>query len=236
MENFNNVYPSALILERINPPEKINSIEQMNSILDDESYLTLIERPFFNKIKQIIGGIVQEGIQGDIVFVGVYRGGGALYVKSLFEELGHKSKSWLFDSFNGFAKPETINKKNNAINLFTNKGKFREQPSIVEVSNLFNQFNLAENMEIVDGFVKDTLENHKIEKIAFLHIDVDLYDPTLLSLQKLYPALSEGGWVIIDDYSAEVFDCKEAVDLYRNKNKIQSPIISLGNYPVGWKK
>ena len=93
MENFNNVYPSALILERINPPEKINSIEQMNSILDDESYLTLIERPFFNKIKQIIGGIVQEGIQGDIVFVGVYRGGGALYVKSLFEELGHKSKS-----------------------------------------------------------------------------------------------------------------------------------------------
>ena len=68
-----------------------------------------------------------------------------------------------------------------------------------------------------------------------LHIDVDFYQPTFFSLEKFYPKVIDGGWIIIDDYNVEIFDCKKAVDEFRTINNISDKLIKLGNYQVGWK-
>tara|TARA_R110002111_G_scaffold39594_2_gene74555 strand:- start:122 stop:937 length:816 start_codon:yes stop_codon:yes gene_type:complete len=236
IQNLSKNYSPEDILKLINPPENIGSINEMNEILDNEEYLTLIEKPFFEKISPIIEQIAKSGVEGDLVFIGIYRGGGALYLKSLFHKFGMNNTCWLFDSFDGFEKPFFSNKKNSAIDLFTNKGKFRKQPQPKDVQQLFEKYNLHQNLKIVEGFVEETLPVNEIQKIAFLHVDVDIYEPTLTSLQYLYPKLSLGGWVVIDDYAAEIFNCKEAVETYRSNNKIDQLLIPLGNYPVGWKK
>jgi predicted O-methyltransferase YrrM len=47
-----------------------------------------------------------------------------------------------------------------------------------------------------------------------LHIDVDLYEPTLSALQHLYPLVSPGGVVIIDEYALAHWGATEALQDY----------------------
>lgn len=66
-------------------------------------------------------------------------------------------------------------------------------------------------INLVKGWFQHTLPN-KVKKIALLRLDGDLYESTLVCLEKLYPLVVEGGWVIIDDYA--LTGCKKAVHDY----------------------
>jgi O-methyltransferase len=225
---------SNSILEKINPPEKVISVEHMNELINDSKVLTLIEKDFFIQVKSIIEEIIVNKVEGDLVFVGTYRGGGALYIKSLFEELGFKNKCWLFDSFDGF-NPNLLNdQENKSINLFTTKGKFNRQPTERSVWKLFEKNNLAHNLEVVKGYIEETIYEVSIEKIAFLHLDLDIFSSTLIALKKFYPKISKYGWVVVDDYYVSLFQCRLAVDQFRENNLPLNPITKIGNYPAGW--
>ena len=57
-------------------------------------------------------------------------------------------------------------------------------------------------------------------KISLLHLDLDVYEPTILSLNLLYNKVSKGGIILIDDYS-QVKGATKATDEFikkRNKN------------------
>lgn len=54
--------------------------------------------------------------------------------------------------------------------------------------------------QIVTGLYADTLPTVEIPRIALLHIDCDFYEPHKLTLQKFYPAVSPGGFVVLNDY------------------------------------
>eukprot|EP00823_Brevimastigomonas_motovehiculus_P000122 TRINITY_DN10227_c0_g1_i1.p1 TRINITY_DN10227_c0_g1~~TRINITY_DN10227_c0_g1_i1.p1 ORF type:complete len:347 (+),score=19.78 TRINITY_DN10227_c0_g1_i1:111-1151(+) len=72
---------------------------------------------------------------------------------------------------------------------------------------------------VLRGFIKDTITDtvqQQIGSIAFLRIDVDMYQPTLESLELLYPLLVKGGVVYVDDYG-EFVQCRTAVDEYRRR-------------------
>ena len=65
------------------------------------------------------------------------------------------------------------------------------------------------------GLLQDTMVINR--PVAFAHIDVDWYDPVMVSLQRIMPHLSVGGAIILDDY----FDwggCRKAVDAYLAEN------------------
>jgi O-methyltransferase/8-demethyl-8-(2,3-dimethoxy-alpha-L-rhamnosyl)tetracenomycin-C 4'-O-methyltransferase len=49
-------------------------------------------------------------------------------------------------------------------------------------------------------------------KIAVLRLDGDLYESTRVCLEQLYPLVSVGGWVIVDDWNLP--GCRKAVDEY----------------------
>jgi hypothetical protein len=225
---------STSILKKVNPPKKVNSVEHMNELINDSKVLTLIERDFFIQVKVIIEKIIENKVEGDLVFVGTYRGGGALYIKSLFEELGFKNKCWLFDSFDGFNPVLLNDEENKSINLFTNKGKFNHQPTEHSVWELFEKYNLANNLEVVKGYIEETVNQVSIEKIAFLHLDLDIFSSTLHALEKFYSKISKNGWVVVDDYYVNLFQCKLAVDRFREDNLLLRPITKIGNYPAGW--
>ena len=53
-------------------------------------------------------------------------------------------------------------------------------------------------LKTVPKFVK----SNKQIRISLLHIDVDLYDATKVSLENLFPCVVKGGIVILDDYGA----------------------------------
>lgn len=63
-----------------------------------------------------------------------------------------------------------------------------------------------ENIELVEGNVFDTLplylERHPETRLAFLHLDMDVKEPTDLALNLLYERVVPGGLIVLDDYNA----------------------------------
>jgi O-methyltransferase len=87
---------------------------------------------------------------------------------------------------------------------------------------------LDDRVQFLKGWFKDTLPRAPIEKLAIMRLDGDLYESTMDALRNLYPKLSVGGYVIVDDYKLFAA-CQAAVDDYRRDNDIVDPI-----HPIDW--
>jgi O-methyltransferase len=85
------------------------------------------------------------------------------------------------------------------------------------------------------GWFRDTLPSAPIERIAVLRLDGDMYESTMIALQSLYPKLSTGGFLIVDDFGA-IPTCAEAVHDYRRENAIVDPLERIDWTGVYWRK
>ncbi len=75
---------------------------------------------------------------------------------------------------------------------------------MVEIHNSDNMIPGTKRCILVDGDIKDTLpkflEQNPGLKIALLHFDMDLYEPTKVAMEALYPLVLKGGVVCFDEY------------------------------------
>jgi O-methyltransferase len=67
----------------------------------------------------------------------------------------------------------------------------------------------ARNVRLVQGLFQDTL--HPSGPVALAHIDGDWYDSVAVCLTQIWPVLSRGGVIVIDDYD-DWSGCRRAVD------------------------
>jgi len=87
------------------------------------------------------------------------------------------------------------------------------------------------------GWFQSTLpaDAGQLGPIALLRLDGDWYDSTKICLEHLYPLLSPGGVIILDDYYS--FEgCQKATDEYRNLHQIECPICRIDGDAVYWLK
>lgn len=87
------------------------------------------------------------------------------------------------------------------------------------------------NYTLIKGWFIDTLPHNIIGDIAVLRLDGDLYDSTMLSLLFLYPKLSVGGILIMDDWN--LAGCRKAFDNFFKKRR---PELIFDNGVTYWKK
>jgi len=87
------------------------------------------------------------------------------------------------------------------------------------------------------GWFQNTVptDAEKLGSIALLRLDGDWYDSTMICLEHLYPLLSPGGIIVIDDYFAWE-GCKKATDEYRLKHQINCPIEKIDMDAAYWVK
>jgi O-methyltransferase len=70
---------------------------------------------------------------------------------------------------------------------------------------------------------------------SVVRLDGDLYESTMDGLANLYPGLSPGGFLIVDDYGG-LAPCRAAVDDYRRDNRIAEEIVEIDWAGVYWRK
>lgn len=162
-------------------------------------------------------------IEGDFVELGVARGGcAALMGRVLFDsdELNRVNrKLWLFDSYEGLPDP-TEDDFDSALGTGTGD-HVRPLPkgsclgTLDEVKSLMFEIRgfPKDNVIFVKGWFQDTIPQKRsnIKEISILRIDGDWYESTKCCLDGLYDKVSQGGFVIIDDYQS-CYGCKKAVD------------------------
>ena len=132
---------------------------------------------------------------------------------------------WVADSFEGLPKPD-------AEKYPADYGDRHHTFSALAISleNVQASFKrlglLDDRVKFLKGWFRDTLPNAPIERLAILRLDGDMYESTMDGLRALYPRVSPGGYVIIDDYFC-LSNCKKAVNDYREENGITIPIIDI---------
>jgi O-methyltransferase len=90
-------------------------------------------------------------------------------------------------------------------------------------------------VSFLHGWFRDTLPNTTIKQLAILRLDGDMYESTMEALVHLYPKLSEGGYIIIDDYGA-ISACRQAVEDYRSSHGIVEEIDWIDWTGVYWQR
>jgi O-methyltransferase len=158
------------------------------------SLVTPLNLHLLHELVQRLGRL---GIEGDIVECGVYRGGSAAVLGSAMLGLGDDPprKLWLFDSFAGMPPAGDEDGEFSHTLEGTYVGSEEQTRALLEQAAV-----PPRRFEIVTGFYADTFPTVKTPRTALLHVDCDFYEPVKLTLEKFFPRLSPGGFVVLNDY------------------------------------
>ena len=144
-----------------------------------------------------------ESVQGDIYEFGVYKGASLVRLASfreLCETTTHR-KIYGFDVFGKFPDELALESDLEFVQRFEQAGG--NGISEADLQEVFKRKEIT-NIELIAGDLFDTLPKHieKIDKpkIALLHVDVDVYEPTKYILESLWEFIEPGGIVMLDDY------------------------------------
>jgi hypothetical protein len=179
-------------------------------------------------VRQAVQHIIAHDIPGDIVECGVWKGGSMMAVARTLMELGTVRRIHLFDTFEGMTDPTDVDKDlfnqradallrpgNKQTNVYWAYGPFEEVKR-----NLASTGYDPSQLVFVKGPVEQTLPAHAPERIALLRLDTDWYESTYHEMVHLYPRLSPGGVLIVDDYG-HWKGCRKAVDQYIEENRLR---------------
>jgi O-methyltransferase len=177
--------------------------------------MTSVERMY--DLYKSVEYVSKREIPGDIVECGVWKGGSMMLVAHTLNMLRDQSRTLvLFDTFEGLPKPD-IDKD---IDCLGNNAaeRWRENWAMASLDEV--RINMASTgypsskVRFVKGMVEDTLADYDYNiPVALARLDTDWYASTKTELEKLWPRISLGGILIIDDYG-HWLGAREAVDEY----------------------
>ena len=162
-------------------------------------------------------------VSGSVVECGVWRGG---MIAGAAEILGADRRYILFDSFEGLPPVQDIDglaARNWQANT-TSPHYHDNCTSPRDVAEMAMNLTGAKYVDIHQGWFNETLANYESpDPISVLRLDGDWYDSTMTCLEALFPYVSPGGVVIIDDYYA--WDgCRRAIHDYLSRTKSNAAI------------
>jgi O-methyltransferase len=148
------------------------------------------------------------GVVGDIVECGVAKGGSAALLGLTLDRQRSSRRLYLFDTFEGLPAPTA--KDPDYDQAVTWIGKCRGD--LDDVKSLLRSLNVdLDRIKFVKGLFQETLPVTHPERVAVAHLDGDWYESTMTCLTNLWPLLSVGGIIQLDDYGMWQ-GCRVAVD------------------------
>ncbi len=194
---------------------------------------TMVGMQRLDGLQACLQDALARGVPGDVIETGVWRGGASILMKGVLRAHGEDDRTvWVADSFRGLPEP-------NAADYPADEGDTHHGATPLAVSREDVQANFAryrlldDRVRFLEGWFKDTLPTAPIERLALMRLDGDLYESTIQALDALYPRLSPGGYVVVDDYGA-VPGCKQAVHDFRDAHGISSPLVEQDWTAVHW--
>jgi O-methyltransferase len=210
------------------------SVRNLNLRNVTEFYQSMIGRARINNIHTLLERVVADGIPGDLIETGVWRGGATLLMRGFLAAYNITDrKVWVADSFAGLPVPSHPADAGYDFSVAV-------APVLAvsrdEVEDLFRRYDLLDDqVRFLEGWFSDTLPNAPIDQIALMRLDGDLYESTMDAITALYDKLSPGGYVIVDDYN-DFEPCRRAITEFRESRGITSDLHTVDWTAVYWRK
>lgn len=165
-----------------------------NGIISKE--LKSLERFYRDKVRfynfwMQVERLKTDQVPGAFAEVGVYKGETARFI----HRMDSTRKFYLFDTFSGFSEYDL--KFESPENESVKAVDFSDT-SLEDVLKLVGG---NSNVQAVAGYFPESTYGLPDQTFALVHLDADLYQPTLEGLRYFYPRLSKGGVIIIHDYN-----------------------------------
>jgi O-methyltransferase len=194
---------------------------------------TMVGHRRLDQLRRAIEQVIAEDVPGDLIEAGVWRGGASIFMRGVLKAHGvHDRSVWLADSFAGLPPasreyPIDRSAKWHADELLA--------VDIDEVRAAFERYGLLDDqVKFVKGLFRETLPSLSDQVWAVVRLDGDMYESTMDSLVHLYPRLSPGGFLVVDDYQLPT--SRRAVTDFRSAQGISEPIQQIDWTSVYWRR
>jgi hypothetical protein len=203
-----------------------------------QNALTMVGLRRLGDLQRCVESVVADGVEGDLIEAGSWRGGASMLMRATLDTLGaHNRTVWVADSFQGFPAPEAGgDAEDRELDRDLSRNDYLAA-ALDDVRPYFARLGLDRGVQFVPGFFEDTLGSLRARRWALIRLDGDTYKATRVALDALYPGLSVGGYVIVDEYHHPYVPmCRRAVDDFRREHEITEPIEEIG-FPAGrWRR
>ncbi len=186
---------------------------------------SLLATPKLNALQSLMYDVVTNSVTGDFIEAGVYKGGTTVFMRGFlkFHRISNRMV-WVADSFEGIPLSTRYKDLGDPVDQW----KDRWVAGLEEVRSVFNRYGLLDDqVKFLEGYFAESLPKAALGKLAIARLDADSYESTLDALEHLYPRMSRGGYVIIDDW--HLAKCAQAVHDYRERHGITEPINTVAN-------
>tara|TARA_B100000287_G_scaffold366915_1_gene362394 strand:+ start:461 stop:1129 length:669 start_codon:yes stop_codon:yes gene_type:complete len=169
---------------------------------------------FFKRTWELPGTIIECGLFKGISFIRF-----AMFRKMFGNNFSKKMIG--FDVFGEFPKSD-FEGDQVYIDRFLNEVGSKNSISIEELNKILDDKGVNENLELIKGDICETIpkfiEREPSLKISLLHLDPDIYEPSVTTLEYLWPRLVKGGILILDDYGKFTGETTAADDYFKDKD------------------
>lgn len=186
-------------------------------------------------------------VPGDIAEVGVFRGAGLLTWANLLEAycIGDRTKVVVgFDNWSGFsalapedgAEVEELQKKPGG---FSPGAYLEELQSAIRIFDSDRFVPWKPRIQLVNGDIETTVPEFVRDnpgvRFSLIHLDCDMYLPTKAAITALWPRLSRGGLMLLDEYAIRDWpgETKAVDELLESLPEVTVTTLSWTNTPAG---
>jgi O-methyltransferase len=211
-EQLGDIDPSISETIRVVNPYTMTSVHRLVALCDAVQY------------------VVRNQVPGDIVECGVWKGGSMMAIARTLMQANDQSRHlYLFDTFEGMTPPgdkDISAQGQSASELLSIEDKGDSQSvwcvaTLDEVRSVIGSVGYeSSKVHFVKGRVEETLPEMAPERISLLRLDTDWYESTRHEMEQLFPRLSKGGVLIMDDYG-HWQGARQAIDEYIKEYKIK---------------
>ena len=180
--------------------------------------------------------LIKNKIKGDLVECGVWKGGNLILMQKILNRFkNQKTKIFGYDTFTGLPRPKSFDKPYHGKFKTLSRWKKRKKENYVNwcysgidivKKNILKNLGPKNNIKLIEGKVEQTLlqKSNLPKKIALLRLDTDWYESTKIELEILYPLLSKGGILIIDDYGHWLGSRKATDEYFKDQDALMHRI------------
>ncbi|MGD9765818.1 MAG: TylF/MycF/NovP-related O-methyltransferase, partial [Candidatus Binatia bacterium] len=201
--------------------------------------LTMCGEKKLDNLRWCIEQCLERQVPGDLIECGVWRGGASIFMRGVLAAHGVGDRTvWLADSFQGLPPPPPGSLDEKMYNWDKVVEIARLAVGLDAVKSNFRRYGLLDGqVQFLAGWFQDTLPRAPVKQVAVLRVDADSYEATTDILTHLYPKLSPGGYVILDDWGLDnVCGEKQAALAYRRVQNIREEIVEADWQCAYWRK
>ena len=196
---------------------------------------TMVGTKRLDNVRDCVEDVLRNRVPGDLIEAGVWRGGVTIFMRAILRAHGVRDRTvWVADSFAGMPRPDSARYPEDG--CYDLSGFKSLAVPVGEVRANFARYGLLDGqVAFLEGWFRDTLPAAPIERLAVMRLDGDYYQSTMEALTYLYPRLSPGGFVILDDYFV-LSPCRKAVDEFRASHGITEELLDIDGTAAYWRK